>query len=94
MPEFPNGKRAIRQMSSSSLSPDSGRDEMIPNSQTPPGASQFERVSDLIRQVYVIVDELESLFPRRFIPDGHLVGSIGEASGRFRVCSRITVFEY
>lgn len=33
----------------------------------------------LIRQLYEIVAELEQHFPdRRFTPDGHLVGSIGE----------------
>jgi hypothetical protein len=33
----------------------------------------------LIRQIYVIVDRLEGLFPgRHFTPDGHMVGSIGE----------------
>ena len=35
---------------------------------------------DLIRDLYRIVDELEALYPgRKFTPDGHLVGSIGEA---------------
>jgi hypothetical protein len=34
----------------------------------------------LIRSVYAAVDELERMFPgRHFIPDGHMVGSIGEA---------------
>ena len=38
------------------------------------------RTSELIRQLYAIVDELERLYPgRKFTPDGHLVGSIGEA---------------
>jgi len=38
------------------------------------------RTAELIRQIYAIVDELERLYPgRRFTPDGHLVGSIGEA---------------
>ena len=33
----------------------------------------------LIRMIYSITHELERLFPgRRFTPDGHLVGSIGE----------------
>jgi hypothetical protein len=37
------------------------------------------RTEELIQQLYAIVDELESLYPgRRFTPDGHLVGSIGE----------------
>ena len=32
-----------------------------------------------IKELYVIVNELEKQFPgRRFTPDGHLVGSIGE----------------
>ena len=36
-------------------------------------------VPRLVKQLYEIVAELESLFPgRRFTPDGHLVGSIGE----------------
>lgn len=38
------------------------------------------RTAELIRQIYAIVDELERLYPgRKFTPDGHLVGSIGEA---------------
>lgn len=38
------------------------------------------RTSELICQLYAIVDELERLHPgRKFTPDGHLVGSIGEA---------------
>jgi hypothetical protein len=33
----------------------------------------------LIKQLYAIVSELESIFPgRHFTPDGHMVGSIGE----------------
>lgn len=33
----------------------------------------------LIQELYTIVDKLESHFPgRKFTPDGHLVGSIGE----------------
>jgi hypothetical protein len=39
----------------------------------------IEQVPELIRQLYAIVAELERHFPdRRFTPDGHLVGSIGE----------------
>ena len=34
---------------------------MIPTLETPPGASQFERVAALIQRLYAIVDELESL---------------------------------
>ena len=33
----------------------------------------------LVQQLYDIVDELEEMFPgRRFTPDGHMVGSMGE----------------
>jgi hypothetical protein len=32
----------------------------------------------LIAELYCIVDELEAKFQRKFTPDGHLVGSIGE----------------
>ena len=39
----------------------------------------IERVPQLVRQLYSVVADLEKLFPgRRFTPDGHLVGSIGE----------------
>lgn len=37
------------------------------------------RIPQLVAQIYEVVRELEELFPgRRFTPDGHLVGSIGE----------------
>jgi len=40
----------------------------------------WKRVPVLLSQLYAIIDELEQLFPgRKFTPDGHLVGSIGEA---------------
>jgi hypothetical protein len=40
----------------------------------------MERALPLIVRLYQIVDELEALFPgRSFTPDGHMVGSIGEA---------------
>ena len=36
-------------------------------------------IHELLRLLYHIIDRLEALFPsRRFTPDGHLVGSIGE----------------
>jgi len=39
----------------------------------------------LVKQLYVIVGEFERLFPgRRFTPDGHLVGSIGEVVAAHR----------
>jgi hypothetical protein len=39
----------------------------------------IEQVPELIRQLYDVVDKLQRLFKdRRFTPDGHLVGSIGE----------------
>jgi hypothetical protein len=42
--------------------------------------SGVERVPGLIRRLYEVVDELEAIFEgRKFTPDGHLVGSIGEA---------------
>jgi hypothetical protein len=40
----------------------------------------MERVVQLLVDLYKIVDELESIFPgRHFTPDGHMVGSLGEA---------------
>jgi hypothetical protein len=39
----------------------------------------------LVKQLYKIVQEFEKLFPgRRFTPDGHLVGSIGEVIAAHR----------
>ncbi len=39
----------------------------------------LDEVPRLIGCLYDIVDRLEELFPgRKFTPDGHLVGSIGE----------------
>jgi hypothetical protein len=41
--------------------------------------SSSSDVAVLVRRLYEVVDEFEQLFPgRRFTPDGHLVGSIGE----------------
>ncbi len=41
--------------------------------------------ASLVRQLYVIVAKLERLYPGRpFTPDGHLVGSIGEALAQAR----------
>jgi len=39
-----------------------------------------ERFPQILKSIYAAVDELEAMFPgRHFTPDGHLVGSIGEA---------------
>ena len=39
----------------------------------------IQEIPALVEKIYSIVDKLEQLFPgRRFTPDGHLVGSIGE----------------
>ena len=39
----------------------------------------LERVPTLLTQLFSIVDELEASFEgRKFTPDGHLIGSIGE----------------
>ena len=40
---------------------------------------RIAEIPKLVTELYQITDRLESLFPgRRFTPDGHLVGSIGE----------------
>ena len=40
---------------------------------------QTDKIPELIKKIYEIVNELEALFPgRHFTPDGHMVGSIGE----------------
>ena len=44
-----------------------------------------EEVPGLVGRLYGLVAQLEALFPgRRFTPDGHLVGSIGEVIAAFR----------
>lgn len=41
--------------------------------------SHFSDMTQKIRQLYALSSELEAMFPgRRFTPDGHMVGSIGE----------------
>lgn len=40
----------------------------------------IERLPKIIMELYRLTNELENMFPgRHFTPDGHLVGSIGEA---------------
>jgi hypothetical protein len=37
------------------------------------------KLPEAVAQIYRAVEELEALYrPRKFTPDGHLVGSIGE----------------
>lgn len=41
--------------------------------------NKLEKLTEKIKELYSIVNELEDEFPgRHFTPDGHLVGSIGE----------------
>ena len=48
-------------------------------SETAASPGDWAEVSELVASIYQIVDRLEALFPgRKFTPDGHLVGSIGE----------------
>lgn len=40
----------------------------------------MDRTTEIIREIYSLVDELECIHTgRKFTPDGHMVGSIGEA---------------
>ncbi len=42
-------------------------------------SDKVAQVAPLVKELYSIVKQLETLFPgRHFTPDGHLVGSIGE----------------
>lgn len=44
----------------------------------------MEKFPDILQRLYKIVDELEVLFPGRpFTPDGHMIGSIGEALAQY-----------
>lgn len=45
----------------------------------------IERIPELVHKLYELVGEFESLFlERKFTPDGHLVGSIGEVLAAHR----------
>lgn len=45
----------------------------------PKGTTARDEVPSIIREIYALTERLEQLFPgRKFTPDGHLVGSIGE----------------
>ena len=47
--------------------------------------NSIDRIPQLVQRLYEVVAELESLFPgRKFTPDGHLVGSIGEVIAAHR----------
>lgn len=42
---------------------------------------RLARTGQLVGELHAIVDKLEELYPgRRFTPDGHLVGSLGEVT--------------
>jgi hypothetical protein len=42
-------------------------------------SEHWQKVPGLRTRLYEITDELENMFGRKFTPDGHLVGSLGEA---------------
>ncbi|WP_408860888.1 DUF6998 domain-containing protein [Acidiphilium sp.] len=47
--------------------------------------TQFIRLPDAVARIYEAVAELERQYPgRKFTPDGHLVGSIGEVVENLR----------
>ncbi len=49
-----------------------------------------QRFSELLAQIYSAVAELEAMFPgRHFTPDGHMVGSIGEAIAAYHYGIRL-----
>lgn len=50
-----------------------------------PNRAPADQVPELVRRLYSLVAEFEALFPgRKFTPDGHLVGSIGEVLAAHR----------
>jgi hypothetical protein len=51
--------------------------------QRPSMEEAFRLLPELIRSLFLVVDELEFLFSRPFTPDGHMVGSIGEVIGAY-----------
>jgi len=50
-----------------------------------PTSHPIEQIPVLVRRLYELVADFERLFPgRRFTPDGHLVGSIGEVIAAYK----------
>ena len=57
-----------------------------------PSPSDLGRVRSIVKGIYRAVAELEYLYPgRRFTPDGHMVGSLGEVVAAERYC--LNLFE-
>lgn len=57
-----------------------------------PGPGELEHLRSIVRDIYHAVAELEGLYPgRRFTPDGHMVGSLGEVVAAERYC--LNLFE-
>ena len=55
---------------------------MIP---LPNSFDNVDRILALVERLYAIVAQLEELFPgKRFTPDGHMVGSLGEVLAAYR----------
>jgi hypothetical protein len=50
----------------------------------PPPSHPLEDVPKLVADLYRVVGELETKFGRKFTPDGHLVGSLGEVIAAHR----------
>jgi hypothetical protein len=46
-------------------------------------SEQWREVPRLITQLYEVTDKLEELFGRKFTPDGHLMGSLGEVMAAY-----------
>ena len=57
-----------------------------------PAPGDLEHVRTIVRDIYRAVSELEDRYPgRRFTPDGHMVGSLGEVIAAERYC--LNLFE-
>lgn len=57
-----------------------------------PGPGDLEHIRSVVRDIYRAVSQLEELYPgRRFTPDGHMVGSLGEVVAAERYC--LNLFE-
>ena len=56
---------------------------------------RIEEIPGIITELYSLVSRLEKLFPdRRFTPDGHLVGSIGEVLATHRYSLKLFPSSY
>jgi hypothetical protein len=78
-PGIPITQSIVRRFLSDYAALEYRQPRFVPHAKSLKMLEHWEKVPYLITKLYGITDELEAMFGRKFTPDGHLVGSIGEA---------------